>query len=163
MINLPVPVPEGASSAHPVVCQRTDQTGQDRTDRRAEPGALRDALSGTRIVLPVMHGDIGFVFCPQYVGKRPLRIGHKGEADRWLFGSEILPETRGESPDVRSGKTTWETTTQDLKLHPMPLAIPVLLRSILLEPGYELVPIDAVRVDLRAVDAGVFAHQLAIH
>lgn len=35
----------------------------------------------------------GFVFCPEYGGRQPAEIGHGGEAQLWLFGPAILPES----------------------------------------------------------------------
>lgn len=35
----------------------------------------------------------GFVFCPEYQGRQPAEIGHGGQAQLWLFGPAILPES----------------------------------------------------------------------
>ncbi len=34
----------------------------------------------------------GFVFCPEYAGKKPDELAHIGDAKLWLFGPYILPE-----------------------------------------------------------------------
>ena len=36
---------------------------------------------------------VGFVFCPEYHGRQPAEIGQNGEAQLWLFGPGILPES----------------------------------------------------------------------
>jgi len=43
---------------------------------------------------------VGFVFCPEYGGRRPARIEHDGETLLWLFGPDNLPEPRFEVPTV---------------------------------------------------------------
>jgi len=35
---------------------------------------------------------LGFVFCPEYLGKKPDELAHMGDAKLWLFGPELLPE-----------------------------------------------------------------------
>ena len=35
----------------------------------------------------------GFVFCPEYHGRQPVEISQDGEAQLWLFGPGILPES----------------------------------------------------------------------
>ncbi|TVR66282.1 MAG: ATP-binding protein [Candidatus Competibacteraceae bacterium] len=59
--------------------------------------ALReiDRMVKKEIDLPTL-GELqrfGFVFCPEYHGRQPVEIGQDGEAQLWLFGPGILPES----------------------------------------------------------------------
>lgn len=54
---------------------------------------LRDP---SKVSLPSMvqatDTRLGFVFCPEYAGKKPDELAHGGDAKLWLFGPDLLPE-----------------------------------------------------------------------
>ena len=54
-----------------------------------------------------------FVFCPEYLGRKPDAIHHAGSAKIWLFGPHNLPEAAGDdrSPVVPSGLVQPEPAT----------------------------------------------------
>jgi len=58
---------------------------------------------GTGYKLPALTEQdrvkIGFVFCPEYGGARPVEIG----TDIWLFGPEHLPEAQRGIPSIDTG------------------------------------------------------------
>lgn len=41
----------------------------------------------------------GFVFCPEYAGRKPDELTHAGDAKLWLFGPDLLPEGNRDTPD----------------------------------------------------------------
>jgi len=55
---------------------------------------------------------IGFVFCPEYGGGRPVQIEHGGETKLWLFGPDILPERRVWSRDDGAEPDSLSTAQQ---------------------------------------------------
>ena len=56
----------------------------------------------------------GFVFCPEYAGKKPDELAHVGDAKLWLFGPDLLPEGSSTAPDSFLGEPT------ELSLSPVP-------------------------------------------
>ncbi|MBI4742105.1 MAG: ATP-binding protein, partial [Betaproteobacteria bacterium] len=41
----------------------------------------------------------GFVFCPEYAGRKPDELTHGGDAKLWLFGPDLLPDGNSATPD----------------------------------------------------------------
>lgn len=40
---------------------------------------------------------VGYIFCPEYAGRRPAALSHIGLSQLWLFGPDILPEPKRET------------------------------------------------------------------
>ena len=60
---------------------------------------------------------VGYVFCPEYGGRKPVLIGHSRDISLWLFGPGILPEPR------RDGTATELSTplTADIPAEAIPV------------------------------------------
>ena len=47
----------------------------------------------------------GFLFCPEYAGKKPDELVHEGDAKLWLFGPVSLPEPIDFMPNYRQDES----------------------------------------------------------
>ncbi|MDD5177524.1 MAG: hypothetical protein PHQ05_13990 [Sterolibacterium sp.] len=84
----------------------------------------------------------GFVFCPEYAGKKPDELAHMGDAKLWLFGPNLLPEGNCSTPDSFPDEST------ELSLSPAPEqttrqeATPSLNTDISIEPETVRIPVS---------------------
>jgi len=71
----------------------------DRISRDIE----RMLRESSTVVIPAMvqaqDARQGFVFCPEYAGRKPDELTHEGDAKLWLFGPDLLPERNSAMPD----------------------------------------------------------------
>lgn len=72
----------------------------------------------------------GFVFCPEYAGKKPDELAHAGDAKLWLFGPDLLPEGSSATPD----------SFLDEPMEPSPPPVPAQISRQETSPSLNIVP-----------------------